>query len=419
MYDIIIIGGGAAGLMAAISAQEQGAKKILLLERMSALGRKLRITGKGRCNLTNSAPIEDFPKYFPGNGRFLYSALRQFSNQDLMAFFEQRHVTLKTERGGRVFPLSDQAADIVDALKYALGKTTVLQNARVKKILFADGKVSGVETWQGERYQAPNVILATGGASYPATGSSGDGYALAKAAGHTIVPLHPALVPLEVEEELVVKELQGLSLRNVSAQVWLGEQKVAEEFGEMLFTHFGLTGPIILSLSAQLAKKWKEGADVSDASIKINLKPALTEEVLDKRLQRDFNKFTRKQLKNALSELLPSKMIPVIIDLAFLDEDKAVNQITREERQRILQQMTALTFTVTKPRPLAEAIVTAGGVSVKEVNPKTMESKLLQGLFFAGEVLDIDAYTGGFNLQAAFSTGYVAGISAANKCTQM
>ncbi len=414
MYDIIIIGGGAAGLMAAISAQEQGAAKILLLERMSTLGRKLRITGKGRCNLTNKAPIEDFPKYFPGNGRFLYSVLRQFTNQDLMAFFEERHVPLKTERGGRVFPVSDQAADIVAALKAALNKTTVVTNARVKKILSADGHVTGVETWQGGQYHAPNVILATGGASYPATGSSGDGYALAKALGHSIVPLHPALVPLEVEEDLVAKELQGLSLRNVSAQVWLGERKVAEEFGEMLFTHFGLTGPIILSLSAQLAKKWKEGADASDASIKINLKPALSEEVLDKRLQRDFQKFTRKQLKNALSELLPAKMIPVIIDLAFLDEDKAVNQITKEERQRLLQQICGLTFTVSKARPLAEAIVTAGGVNVKEVNPKTMESKLLQGLFFAGEILDIDAYTGGFNLQAAFSTGYAAGVSAAN-----
>lgn len=414
MYDIIIIGGGAAGLMAAISAQEHGASKILLLERMSTLGRKLRITGKGRCNLTNKAPIEDFPKYFPGNGRFLYSALRQFTNQDLMTFFEERHVPLKTERGGRVFPVSDQAADIVAALKSALNKTTVVMNARVKKIISADGHVTGVETWQGGQYNAPNVILATGGASYPATGSSGDGYALAKALGHSIAPLHPALVPLEVEEDLVAKELQGLSLRNVSAQVWLGDRKVAEEFGEMLFTHFGLTGPIILSLSAQLAKKWKEGADASDASIKINLKPALSEEVLDKRLQRDFQKFTRKQLKNALSELLPAKMIPVIIDLAFLDEDKAVNQITKEERQRLLQQISGLTFTVSKARPLAEAIVTAGGINVKEVNPKTMESKLLQGLFFAGEILDIDAYTGGFNLQAAFSTGYAAGMSAAN-----
>lgn len=416
MYDIIIIGGGAAGLMAAISAQQYGAKKILLLERMATVGRKLRITGKGRCNVTNIAPIEDFPKYFPGNGRFLYSALRQFTNQDLIAFFEEHHVPLKTERGGRIFPVSDQAGDIIAALTQTLTTaTTVLPNMRVRRLLIEEGRIAGVEIWSGKQYHATNVILATGGASYPATGSSGDGYDLAKAAGHSLLPLHPALVPLEVEELSVVKDLQGLSLRNVSAQIWLGGRKVAEEFGEMLFTHFGLTGPIILSLSAQLAKHWKENADVSDTFIKINLKPALDEEVLDKRLQRDFQKFTRKQLKNALSELLPSTMIPVVIDLAFLDPDKPVNQITKEERQRILEQLLGLTFTITRPRPLAEAIVTAGGIHVKEVNPKTMESRLVPGLYLAGEVLDIDAYTGGFNLQAAFSTGYVAGKSAAEK----
>lgn len=411
MKKVIVIGGGAAGLMAAVSAAEHGAQ-VTVLEKMPAVGRKLLITGKGRCNVTNICDIPTFIKNMPGNGSFLYSAFNAYDNHELMEFLAQNGVATKVERGGRVFPESDKAIDVINAFLFAARKlnVTVVTGEPVKRIVTEDGIVTAVLTKNNKTYPADAVIVATGGASYPGTGSSGDGYVMAEQIGHTIIPLKPSLVPLEVEEEWV-KELQGLSLKNVTATVLQGEKKVSDEFGEMLFTHYGLTGPIILSLSQDVSALFGKGA--TEVYIEINLKPALTAEVLDKRIQRDFDKFKRKQLKNALGELLPAKMIPVVIDLAFLDPDKAVHQITKEERQRLLTTITKLTFTISGTRSIAEAIVTAGGVSTKEINPKTMESKLIRNLYFAGEVIDVDGYTGGYNLQAAFSTGYVAGQNAA------
>ena len=412
MKKIIIIGGGAAGMMAAISASQHGAQ-VTILEKMAVLGRKLAITGKGRCNITNIADKQTIIKNMPGNGSFIYSALHSFGNQDMIEFLHNRGVETKVERGGRVFPVSDNAKDVVDAFRNAFKELNVevVLGQAVKRILMHNGRVTGVLASNNVEYAADAVILATGGASYPATGSTGDGYRMGQIVGHTIVPLKPSLVPLEVSESWI-GELQGLSLKNVVASVIFEGKKVADDFGEMLFTHYGLSGPIILSLSKKVAELFssKPGQEVLLA---INLKPALTVEVLDKRIQRDFEKFARKQLKNSLGELLPSKLINVVIDLAHLDPDKFVHQITKEERARLLEQITNLTFTITGTRPVSEAIVTAGGIHVKEINPKTMESKLVAGLYFAGEVIDIDGYTGGFNLQAAFSTGFVAGQNAA------
>lgn len=408
---IVVIGGGAAGLMAAVSAAQQGAA-VTVLEKMGAIGRKLQITGKGRCNITNVAEISDFIKNMPGNGPFLYSSFHQFNNQDVITFFEQQGVSTKVERGGRVFPVSDKAADVVAGFQRRLDElgVKVMLRQTVKQIHVENGLVHAVMT-QDTEYPADAVIIATGGASYPGTGSAGEGFLLAQTLGHSIVTPKPSLVPLTVEEDWI-KELQGLSLRNVTASIWVNGQCLAKEFGEMLFTHFGVSGPIILSLSNHVSKALEKDRQ-TDISLQINLKPALTTEVLDKRLQRDFEKFNRKQIKNALDELLPTKLIPVIIDLAFLDPEKWVHQITKTERQRLLEVLQALTFSIRGTRPLAEAIVTAGGVQVKEIDPKTMRSKLISNLYFAGEVIDIDGYTGGYNLQAAFSSGYVAGQAAA------
>ena len=412
MKNIIVIGGGAAGMMAAVSAAQHGAK-VTILEKMSVLGRKLSITGKGRCNITNIADKQTIIKNMPGNGSFIYSALHSFGNQDIIDFLHNHGVMTKVERGGRVFPVSDNAKDVVEAFRKAFRELNieVVTGQAVKRILMHNGRVTGVLAGNNAEYAADAVILATGGASYPGTGSTGDGYRMGQMIGHSIVPLKPSLVPLEVSEDWI-GELQGLSLKNVAASVLFDGKKVAEDFGEMLFTHYGLSGPIILSLSKKVAELLDSKPD-SEVLLAINLKPALTAEVLDKRIQRDFEKFARKQLKNSLGELLPAKLINVIIDLAHLDPDKFVHQITKTERTRLLEQMTNLAFTITKTRPVSEAIVTAGGIHVKEINPKTMESKLIDGLYFAGEVIDIDGYTGGFNLQAAFSTGYVAGQSAA------
>lgn len=406
MKNIIIVGGGAAGMMAAVKAAGTD-RHVILLEKMSSLGRKVLITGKGRCNITNACDVQQLIKNMPGNGRFLHSAFREFNNTDMVEFIEHWGVKTKVERGGRVFPVSDKAKDVIDAFVDALAekKVEVLTNQTVRKILVEDGQVTGVTTDQ-KHYPADAVILATGGASYPGTGSSGDGYKMAKELGHAITPLKPSLVPLEVAEDWI-KELQGLSLKNVTATVIADGKKQADDFGEMLFTHYGLSGPIILSLSKVVAEAFNAGK--KEVTLEINLKPALSEEVLDKRIQRDWEKFSRKQIKNSLNELLPAKMIPVVIDLAFLDPDKFVNQITKVERARLLQQLQHFAFTITRTRPVSEAIVTAGGVSTKEINPSTMESKLVKNLYFAGEVIDIDGYTGGYNLQAAFSTGYAAG----------
>jgi predicted Rossmann fold flavoprotein len=412
MKNIIVIGGGAAGMMAAVSASKNGGK-VMLLEKMTSLGRKLSITGKGRCNITNIAEKESIIKNMPGNGSFIYSSLHKFGNQDIIDFLHSYGVMTKVERGGRVFPVSDQAKDVVGAFLKAFKELNieVATGQQVKRILTHNGRVTGVLANDNVQYTADAVIVATGGASYPGTGSTGDGYRMGEMLGHTIVPLKPSLVPLEVGEDWI-GELQGLSLKNVSASVIFAGKKVADDFGEMLFTHYGLSGPIILSLSKKVAEILNNKPD-GEVLIEINLKPALTAEILDKRIQRDFEKFARKQLKNSLNELLPAKLINVIIDLAHLDPDKFVHQITKGERARLQEQITKLTFTITATRPVSEAIVTAGGIHVKEINPKTMESKVVEGLYFAGEVIDIDGYTGGFNLQAAFSTGYVAGQNAA------
>ena len=411
MNRVIVIGAGAAGLMAAISAAETGAK-VSLLEKMPSPGRKILVTGKGRCNFTNRCELADFPKYFPNNGLFLYSALRAFDNQDLIDFFASRGVQSKVERGGRLFPVSDKAADIVAALvKAAAGAgVQILTGRTVQSVKTYNDRVTGV-VYGTEMVSADAVVLATGGLSYPGTGSTGDGYRMAKELGHTVTPLAPALVPLETVENWV-RELQGLSLKNVEATVRINERKVDSEFGEMMFTHFGLSGPIILSLSQAVSKALKQSPR-PEIVVDINLKPALTAETLDKRLQRDFAAFVRKQFKNSLGDLLPAKMIPVIIQQSGILPEKPVHQITREERLRLVTLFQNLRCTIRGTRPVAEAVVTAGGVEVKEIQPKTMESKLVRGLFFAGEIMDVDGYTGGFNLQAAFSTGFVAGRSAA------
>ena len=409
MRKVIVIGGGAAGLMAAVSAAQSGAE-VVLLEKNNRLGKKLLITGKGRCNVTNTAQLQDFVKNIPGNGKFLYSVFSKFFNWDVRSFFEELDVPLKEERGGRVFPVSDKAIDIVNAFERILRKLAVqikLDEA-VRFLKVEDNKIVGVITEEDKYYEADAVILATGGSSFPGTGSTGDGYRMARQIGHTVEPLFPALVPLECEEDWV-REFQGLSLRNINLSVLVDGKNTQEMFGEMLFTHFGVSGPIILSLSRDIAKYLKAGKTVE---LSLNLKPALTKEQLDKRICRDFEKYNRKQIKNALGDLLPSKMISNIIDLAFIDENKYVNQISREERERLVDLLQNLVMTVTKTRPLSEAIVTAGGISTKEINPKTMESKLVKDLYCVGEVVDVDAFTGGYNLQAAFSMGFVAGENA-------
>lgn len=403
---IVVIGGGPAGMMAAMKAAENGAE-VTLLEKMSRLGRKMLITGKGRCNITNASEIPEIIKNIPGNGKFLHSCIKAYDNEDVQLFFNDNGVPTKVERGMRVFPVSDKAADPVDALILKLQElgVRIITDTRVTAIKAEDNKITGVKAADGTIYPAGAVILATGGASYPGTGSSGDGYKLSEVLGHTIIKPLPALVPLETEEEWV-KEAQGLSLRNVEVTLWADGEKAGQQFGEMLFTHFGVTGPIILTLSRQVAKLLDEGNFVE---LSINLKPALTPEQLDARILRDFEKYQRKELKNAMHDLLPGKLIAPVLDSAYLEPDRMVNTITKEERKRLAEILQNLMLTVTKTRPIAEAIVTAGGVCVKEINPKTMESKIVKGLYFAGEVADVDAYTGGYNLQAAFSMGAAAG----------
>ncbi|XOQ24844.1 MAG: NAD(P)/FAD-dependent oxidoreductase [Mitsuokella multacida] len=406
MKQIIVVGAGPAGMMAAIRAAENGAE-VTLLEKMKKPGRKMMITGKGRCNITNAADVPEIIRNIHGNGAFLNSSMHAFDNEDVMEFFRQQGVPVKVERGNRVFPVSDKAQDVVDAMVHRLHELGVKIELEmpVQDILTQDGRVAGVRTKSGAHYKADAVILAVGGASYPGTGSTGDGYEMAKKLGHTIVSLRPSLVPLETEEEWV-KDLQGLSLRNVRVTLLANNEKVQEMFGEMMFTHFGVTGPIILSLSRKAAECLAAGKYVE---LEINLKPALTPEKLDARIQRDFEKYIRKSLKNGLVDLLPHKLIEPLLDYAFLDADRPVNQVTAAERHRLVEVLQHLILVVTKTRPLSEAIVTAGGVSVREIDPKTMESKLVPGLYFAGEVTDVDAYTGGYNLQAAFSMGNAAG----------
>jgi predicted Rossmann fold flavoprotein len=409
-FDIIVIGAGASGMMAAGRAAQCGAR-VLLLEKMPRVGLKLGITGKGRCNLTNQGDLTTFlESYFP-DGRFLRNGFARFFNQDLIDFFEHRGLPLVVERGGRVFPQSNRALDVVSALLGYLKEYSVslIKDHSVKEIVIQDGRIKGVITSHG-RFEAPGVILATGGASYPQTGSVGDGYRLAHKAGHSIVPLRPFLIPLTTKEPWV-RELQGLSLKNVSASVYVKGRKIRSEFGEMLFTHFGISGPIILTLSGPVVDVLPQG----EVTIALNLKPALSEDQLDERLKRELKTHHLKGLQGILKFLLPNSLIPIFLALTHLPGDKKGHQITAEERHRLKNLLTDFRLTVTGTRPLEEAIITAGGVSLKEVNPKTFESKLVSGLFFAGEVLDIQGKTGGYNLQAAFSTGWVAGESAAGQ----
>ena len=406
--SVAIVGGGAAGMMAAVMAAREGAR-VTLFERNSRLGKKLRITGKGRCNLTNDCDQNEFLSNVPTNPRFLYAALSGFSTADTKAFFEEAGVPLKTERGKRVFPVSDKASDVVAALEKACrGLGVYIVQKRVQSILTDAGRVCGVMTANAE-YEADAVIVCTGGKSYPQTGSDGDGYRFAKEAGHTVTEIAPSLVPLVASGRLCAS-MQGLSLKNVSLRIvnLVSQKCVYEDFGEMMFTHFGLTGPLVLSASAHLSDI---RPDLYEAHI--DLKPALDEKTLDARIRSDFEKYRNRDFLNALSDLLPQKMIEPFISLCEIDGRKKVHSVTKEERERMVRTLKCLRVPLIGFRPIHEAIVTRGGVSVKEINPKTMESKLVRGLYFAGEVLDVDAYTGGFNLQIAFSTAVAAGKAAA------
>ena len=408
MKRVVVIGGGAAGLMAAVIAGREGAK-VTILEKMNYVGKKMGITGKGRCNITNACDMSDFIKNTPGNGKFLYGAYERFTNEDLLQLLHDAGLETKVERGGRVFPASDSALDVRNTFMKLMkhyGVDVHLEEP-VKKLLVDDGVVTGVVT-DKETYHADAVVIATGGKSYPATGSTGDGYILAAQVGHKITDIRPSLVPI-VTEESWVKDLMGLSLRNVELSVVAKNKVQAKMFGEMMFTHFGITGPIVLSLSHTVGKLMRK-KNIGTIGLDINLKPALSPETLDKRLQKDFDLYSKKQLINGMKDLLPSRLIPLIIELAGIDPQKPINQISKEERQQIGYMLQHMPLTVKGLRPVEEAIVTAGGISLKEFNPKTMESKLLKGLYGAGEVLDIDAFTGGYNLQAAFSTGYVAAM---------
>ncbi|MBQ3045261.1 MAG: NAD(P)/FAD-dependent oxidoreductase [Clostridia bacterium] len=407
--SVLVIGGGASGLIAAGSCANEGVET-LVLERNEKPARKVMITGKGRCNVTNNCTsLQELISNVPRNGRFLYGAFSRFMPADVIDFFESRGVELKTERGNRVFPVSDSAADIVDALHgYAKSRARIM-HGRAKELLINDGRVAGVRTEEGEEIFAEKVIVATGGMSYPGTGSTGDGYELARQAGHKITEIVPSLVPLEIHEGFC-SDLMGLSLRNTTIRVVDTEsgKTVYTDFGEMLFTHFGVSGPMILSASAHM-RSMKSGK----YKIYIDLKPALTAEQLDARILRDFSENTNKNFINALNLLLPKKLVPVIVKLSKIGLTTKVNQITKEQRRALAELLKGMCITVTGFRPIAEAIITSGGVDVSQINPKTMESKLVEGLYFAGEVIDADAYTGGFNLQIAFSTGRLAGLSAA------
>ncbi|MHB8063460.1 MAG: BaiN/RdsA family NAD(P)/FAD-dependent oxidoreductase [Ruminiclostridium sp.] len=407
MNKVIVIGGGPAGIMAAGIAAKNG-NEVVLLEKNERLGKKLLISGKGRCNITNDTDVEGLIENTPGNGNFLYSAFYTFSNQDLISFFNELGVNTKVERGGRVFPTSDSAKDVMHALQTFLNNNNVkvMTESAVKNILIKDGKVIGIEKINGSVMEANSVILAVGGKSYPGTGSTGDGYEMVRRLGHTVTPLKPSLIPL-ITKEAWIKDLQGLSLKNISVTFKTGNGKeLYNDFGEMIFTHFGVSGPVILSASRHLLPY-----DFTDIKLSIDLKPGLSEEKLDERVQRDFDKYSRKQFKNSLDDLLPQKLIPVIIRLSKIDPEKQVHQVTKEERKKLVSLLKGLETSIIGARPIKEAIVTAGGIKINEINPSTMESKKVNGLYFAGEIIDVDAYTGGFNLTIAFSTGYLAGMN--------
>ena len=408
MNKVIVVGGGAAGMMAAISAADSGAE-VILIEKNEKLGKKVYITGKGRCNITNESDVENLLKNVRSNPKFLYSAFYTFDSYRMMDFLEGEGLKLKTERGNRVFPESDKSSDVIKTLKKALEKRKVkiVLNTKVLKIEIKDGICHGVIVQSGDKsgsYTADKVIVATGGCSYQSTGSTGDGYRFAKDADIKVTKCYPSLVPFNIGSD-IPKRLQGLSLRNVKVTLSDKGKVLYEELGEMLFTHFGVSGPLVLSASTLAS-----GKDVSQMELSIDLKPALSKEQLDERILRDFSENRNCYFKNSLSRLLPAKMIPVIVELSEIDEKKQVNNITKEERNRLVNLLKRLTFKVESLRGFNEAIITKGGVSVKEINPGTMEAKKVKGLFFAGEVLDLDAVTGGYNLQIAWSTGYLAGM---------
>ena len=409
---VVVIGGGPAGMLAAISAAKSG-NSVTLLEKNNILGKKILITGKGRCNITSSLDISDFINNIPGNGRFLYSAFENFTNEDIIDLLKSEGVKVKEERGNRIFPVSDKAEDVRAALERVAKKSgvQVKLNSKVDKIEVEENKVKRV-VCDNEKYDADKVILATGGRSYPLTGSNGEGYKIAEKVGHTIKPVRGSLVPLLADKE-VCSRMQGLSLRNVGITMFDLEKdkKIYSDFGEMLFTHFGVSGPTILSGSAHLLRYKDVDKKISDKKVvlKIDLKPALSMEQLDARILRDFTEVKNKQFKNSLDKLLPKKMIDVVIDKSKINPDKHVNEITREERLNLVKLLKNFEVRIDGFRPVEEAIVTAGGINVKEINPKTMESKIISGLYFAGEIIDVDAYTGGFNLQIAYSTGFTAG----------
>lgn len=408
MSNVIVVGGGAAGMMAAVFAARNG-QNVQLLEKNEKLGKKLFITGKGRCNITNAADIEDLFTAVTSNPKFLYSGFYSFTNQQVIDFFEELGVKTKIERGERVFPVSDHSSDVIAAFSRELKSlgVSVSLHTEVRELLCEQDKVCGVLLTNGKKMKADAVIVATGGISYPSTGSTGDGYRFAKETGHRVTELLPSLVPMEVRQ-WYAKELQGLSLRNIEICITDGKKKLYEEFGEMLFTHYGVTGPVILSASSVVGKTLRK----KELTLHIDLKPALSEEQLDKRILREFDANHNKQYKNSIDSLFPAKLKPVMIELSEIEPEKKVNEITKEERQRLVHLIKDFTMTLTGLRSYNEAIITKGGVSVKEVDPGTMESKKMKGLYFAGEVLDLDAVTGGYNLQIAWSTGYLAGMNA-------
>jgi len=407
MSKVIVIGGGPAGMFAAYFAAKNG-HQVTLLEQNEKLGKKLYITGKGRCNITNASDMEELFQNVCSNPKFLYSAFYSFTNDQVIDFFENYGLQTKVERGNRVFPVSDHSSDVIATLSKALKEVQVevKLHTKVAKLLKEDDRICGVTLENGSILKADAIILATGGISYPSTGATGDGYRFAERLNHTIIEPTPSLVPFDTKE-VWVKELQGLSLKNVAIKI-MGENKcLYDDFGEMLFTHFGVSGPMILSASAAIKpEKFKQ-----NLKLYIDLKPALDKEQLDKRILKDFEEAKNKQYKNSIQKLLPSKLVPIVIQLSEIDPEKKVNEISREERKRLVDVLKAFPLTVIGLRGWNEAIITKGGVSVKNVNPSTMESKLVKGLFFCGELLDLDAMTGGYNLQIAWSTGYLAGIS--------